>query len=142
MNPSTPLPDPARLRRLPERFSWLDHRLLRNGHLQACSSPEALALYLVLTSAADARGLSYYSDKRLSKILALSSSRLSQARRCLIDNSLIAWRQPHYQVLCLDPETIREARLRNPAQQQNRSGQPMSLQEALQQIAQATSTHD
>lgn len=142
MNPSTPLPDPARLRRLPKRFSWLDHRLLRDGHLQACSSPEALALYLILACAADVRGLSYYSDKRLSKILALPSSRLSQARRSLIDNGLIAWHQPHYQVLCLDPETIREAHLRDPAQQHNRSGQPMSLKEILQQIAQSTSAHD
>lgn len=137
-----PLPNPARLRRLPKRFSWLDHRLLRDGHLQACGSPEALALYLVLACAADARGLSYYSDKRLTKILALPSSRLSQARRCLIDNDLIAWHQPHYQVLCLDPETIREAQLRDPAQQQDRSRQLMSVQEALQQITQSISSHD
>lgn len=142
MNTSTPLPHPARRRRLPERFSWLDHRLLRDGHLQACGCPEALALYLVLACAADARGLSYYSDKRLTKILALSASGLSQARRCLIDNGLIAWRQPHYQVLCLDPETIREAHLRDPALQHDRSAQPMSLQEALQQMAQSIPSHD
>lgn len=141
MNSSISLPDPGRQRRLPSRFSWLDHRLLREGYLAACASPEALALYLILCSAADARGLSYYSEKRLSALLAISGSQLKAARRCLVNNDLIAWRPPHYQVLCLDPETIRQSRLRNPALA-GRSAQPMSLKQVFQQLANTSTTRD
>ena len=135
MNSSISLPDPQRPRRTPARFSWIDHRLLRDGHLAACTSPEALALYLLLVAACDARGLSYYSDKRLGKLLGLDADRLAKARRRLIKNGLIAWRKPHYQVLSLDPEMIKEARLRDPSQQQDRSAQSISLQEALAQLS-------
>ena len=57
------LPNVLRRRHVPERFSWLDHRLLLHGHLAACSSADALALYLVLCVAADSKGLSYYSPR-------------------------------------------------------------------------------
>ena len=142
MNSSIRLPNPARLRHTPARFSWLDHRLLREGHLAACASADALALYLVLSVAADARGVSYYSDKRLAQILTVSAERLKAARACLIANDLIAWRLPHYQLLCLDPETIRQARLRDPAVQDNRSAQTMSLQQVLEQLAQTVRSND
>jgi len=46
------------LRRIPNGFGWVDHRLLRDGHIRKCSS-DALALYLVLISAADGQGLSW-----------------------------------------------------------------------------------
>ena len=139
-----PLPNPARQRQTPPRFSWIDHRLLRDGHLAACASPDALALYLMLTTAADARGLSYYSDKRLCAVLSVSLIRLREARRCLVKNDLIAWRKPHYQVLCLDPESIRQARLRDPAaaEKNKRTNQTMSLQEVLQRLSQSASSHD
>lgn len=137
MNDHRPLPDPDRLRRTPARFSWVDHRLLRNGHLAACPCTKALALYLILVAAADARGLSYYSDKRLSKLLDITGKELAQARRRLIDASLVAWRSPHYQVLSLDPDDIRRARLRQPSARSDRSCETMSLQQALQQIGTA-----
>ena len=53
---------PERLRHVPHRFSWIDQRLVRDGHIARCG-PQALALYLLLVTVADAQGLSYYSDK-------------------------------------------------------------------------------
>jgi hypothetical protein len=146
MNPNSPsqsnhrieLPDPERRRHTPRRFSWIDHRLLRDDHLAACACPRALALYLVLVAASDARGLSYYSERRLSELLSLSREELVRARRRLVDTGLIAWRRPHYQVLSLDPDDIRQSRLRNRSLQERdpeRSNQTMSIGDVLRQMA-------
>jgi hypothetical protein len=48
---------PERLRHVPQRFSWIDQRLVRDGHIARCG-PQALALYLLLVTVADAQGLS------------------------------------------------------------------------------------
>jgi hypothetical protein len=50
---------PDRLRRVPAQFSWLDQRLVREGYIGRCNA-QALALYLMLVTVADSRGLSYY----------------------------------------------------------------------------------
>ena len=47
---------PERLRHVPHRFSWIDQRLVRDGHIVRCG-PQALALYLLLVTVADAQGL-------------------------------------------------------------------------------------
>jgi hypothetical protein len=52
---------PERLRQVPRQFSWIDQRLVREGHIARCN-PQALALYLFLVTVADAEGLSYYSN--------------------------------------------------------------------------------
>jgi hypothetical protein len=104
MKRSIALPDPARLRTVPRGFGWVDHRLLRHGHLAACQCPQALALYLILVTAADARGISYYSERRLAQILALHPHQIVQARERLTAAGLIAWRRPYYQLLSLDPD--------------------------------------
>lgn len=52
---------PERLRNVLSQFSWIDQRLVRESHIQG-RSPEALALYLLLCTIADAQGASYYSD--------------------------------------------------------------------------------
>lgn len=99
MNPKHPL-CPDRLRRIPSSFSWVDHRLLRNHHLRGCN-PCAWALYLFLVTVADSQGLSYYSDASISGILHVDLVALTQARQQLIQNELIAFRKPLYQVLDL-----------------------------------------
>jgi len=86
------------LRRIPNGFGWVDHRLLREGHMRVCSS-DALALYLVLLCAADGQGLSYYGDGLLCSLLGWSKGRLEAARTCLNEAALIAWDAPLYQVL-------------------------------------------
>lgn len=94
--------DPARVRKIPAQFSWVDHRLVRERHIERCST-DAAALYLFLVTVADALGLSYYSDAALAQRLSIAPSGLNQARADLIRLGLIAYERPLYQVLALDP---------------------------------------
>jgi hypothetical protein len=89
---------PSRLRRVPPRFSWVDQRLVRHGHLRGCGQ-EALALYLFLVIVGDANGLSWYSDLRLCLELGMDQTALDTARRKLEAAELIAYAPPFYQVL-------------------------------------------
>jgi len=117
---------PERLRKVPKHFSWLDHRLVRDRHIEACSHPAA-ALYLLLVTAGDAMGLSYYSDASIMKRLSMDPATLAGARENLIRIGLIAWRKPLYQVLSLDgphPDGPRQAK-----------AQPLSLAEILKKAA-------
>jgi hypothetical protein len=94
---------PQRLRHVPRQFSWIDQRLLRDGHMARCGGPKALALYLLLVTAADAQGLSYYSEKTTTRLLGLAEGELREARRALLEAGLIAYEAPLYQVLSLEP---------------------------------------
>jgi|ERR1700736_5359517 hypothetical protein len=38
---------PQRLRTVPHQFSWIDQRLVREGHIARCGGAQALALYLL-----------------------------------------------------------------------------------------------
>ena len=91
-----------RLRQVPSAFSWVDHRLVREGRLRSLSH-EAQALYLFLVTVSDAEGLSYYSDAKAAEALNMGVSALASARRELLRADLIAYRYPLYQVLSLDP---------------------------------------
>jgi hypothetical protein len=93
---------PERLRQVPPQFSWIDQRLVRDRHLKRCDV-QALALYLVLVTVADAQGLSYYGEASLTRLLSMPAARLIQARADLIRLDLIAYERPLYQVLSLDP---------------------------------------
>ena len=98
---------PERVRRIPSQFSWVDHRLVRDRHIERCDA-WAAELYLFQVTVGDAQGLSYYSDAALARRLSMDPSRLSQARADLIRLGLIAYASPVYQVLSLDPSTPRE----------------------------------
>ncbi|HLX73870.1 MAG TPA: hypothetical protein VKR26_03995 [Terriglobales bacterium] len=96
--------DVRRRRKAPPRgFGWIDHRLLREGYVGRCSV-QALALYLLLVCAADAQGLSYYSDTRAAALLGLEKLALLNARRELILLGLITYERPLYQLLSLERE--------------------------------------
>jgi hypothetical protein len=99
---AVPLPCPTRLRRVPKSFNWVDHRLVRDGHVRKCPPP-ALALYLVLLTVADRRGASWYSDRSLAAMLGLSGEGLRAAREALLCRGLVGYRPPVYQVLDLGP---------------------------------------
>lgn len=90
-----------RVRKIPTQFSWVDHRLVRERHIERCDA-HAAALYLFLVTVADALGLSYYSDTSLGRSLSMDPVRLSKARGDLIRAGLIAYQRPLYQVLALD----------------------------------------
>lgn len=94
--------DARRMRKTPPRgFGWIDHRLLRDGYLDRCSS-ESLALYVLLVCASDAQGLSYYSDYRIAEMLGLEPAVLRSCRGELISLGLIAYQKPLYQLLSLE----------------------------------------
>jgi hypothetical protein len=119
---------PDRLRQIPTSFSWVDHRLVRHGHLRH-AGPVAWTLYLFLVTVADAQGLSYYSDASLGRHLNLDLVGLSAARRQLIDADLLAYRKPLYQVLAL-PEEVHGER----ASHAPRGGPARSVGELLRRV--------
>ncbi|MGH8548660.1 MAG: hypothetical protein ACRERU_08705 [Methylococcales bacterium] len=92
---------PARVRRIPRQFSWVDQRLVRDEIIGRCGS-DALALDLFLITVADAKGLSYHSDLSISGYLSLDAGQFSRARAKLQQLGLIAFEKPVYQVLALD----------------------------------------
>lgn len=99
---------PERVRTIPKQFSWIDQRLVRDGHIgRVCH--RAAALYLFLVTVADARGLSYYSDAAICRRLAMEESALDEARRQLVQTGLLAYSAPLYQVLGLEKEAATPA---------------------------------
>jgi hypothetical protein len=90
-----------RLRHIPAQFSWIDQRLVFEGHLARCDA-HAAALYLFLLTVADAQGLSYWGDARVMRMLSTTNARLARAREDLLRLGLIAYERPLYQVLALD----------------------------------------
>jgi hypothetical protein len=92
---------PQRLRRIPRQFSWIDQRLVREHYFERLSC-EALALYLLLVTVADAQRLSYYSDRTVCRLLSFSGQTLDATRGGLIRCGLIAYQAPLYQVLALE----------------------------------------
>ena len=117
---------PERLRHVPQRFSWIDQRLVRDGHIAQCG-PQALALYLLLVTVADAQGLSYYSDKTAARLLSLTEAQLREARCSLLAAGLIAYESPLYQVLSLERTSTSE-------QPVARTGQTLSISAILRQM--------
>src|SRR6202166_1808406 len=117
---------PERLRHVPHQFSWIDQRLVREGHIARCG-PAALALYLLLVTVADSQGLSFYSDKTAARLLCLSEAELRHARLGLLQAGLIAYEAPLYQVLSLEPILSTE-------QPTPRAGQALSLGAILRQM--------
>lgn len=92
------IPEPGRIRQLPESFSWVDHRIIRNNRLQGCNL-SSWALYLFLITVADADGVSYYSSSSICKCLELNEDQLVTAIGELSALKLISYSKPFYQVL-------------------------------------------
>lgn len=91
---------PARVREVPESFSWVDHRLVRERHLDR-RSHAALALYLFLVTVGDSQGLSYWGENAVARRLRLELSALRAARAELEAADLVAYEAPLWQVLAL-----------------------------------------
>lgn len=123
-----------RVRRIPRSFSWLDHRLLRDGHLLRLR-PREILLYFFLVLVGDHRGLSYYSLRSLSSYLKLPEREIETARTSLCERGLIAYEAPLYQVLSL-PESPQKAQrsIRSPGVGGERGGETCGLGEILRKI--------
>jgi hypothetical protein len=122
---------PQRLRTVPHQFSWIDQRLVREGHIARCGGTQALALYLLLVTVADSQGLSYYSDKTAARLLCITEEQLRHARLGLLQAGLIAYEAPLYQVLSLEPVL----RAEQPAP---RTGQTLPLSAILRQMMESS----
>lgn len=120
---------PARVRRIPRQFSWVDQRLVRDEIIGRCGS-DALALYLFLITVADAQGLSYYSDPSILRCLSLQTNQLTHARKKLQDLGLIAFEKPVYQVLALDGPNM-PPRIPSPSPPPHRTTGPVAIGEIL-----------
>ena len=121
--------DPQRIRTTPrEGFSWIDRRFIRGGVIDRLSS-EAILLYFFLIAVSDARGLSYYADPTVAKLLKLDHEQINQARSQLIDDRLILYRYPLYQVLPLPQQAHPTFRPRGTSD--HRGSDFMSLKEFL-----------
>jgi hypothetical protein len=123
---------------VPTQFSWIDHRLVRERHLERCHT-EAWALYLFLVTVGDAQGLSYYADATLAQRLGLDPPQLLHARRELMAADLIAFEPPLYQVLSLEeaaaPKPLAPpARPPGPPSEAERSAATRHLAEILRSL--------
>lgn len=117
---------PNRIRSVPEQFSWVDHRLVRDRYIERLSH-KAAALYLFLVTVADCQGLSYYSTPSLCERLAMDEQMLDAARTDLLRTGLIAYKQPLYQLLPLGDLPV----MKN----SGTPGEPMAICEMPQEYA-------
>ena len=115
----------SRLRKIPRQFNWVDHRLVRDRHIDKCSYAAA-ALYLFLITVADAQGLSYYSDASIMTRLSMDRATFEAARANLVQADLIAFKKPLYQVLSLDTQ---------PTIERTTMDRPLSLNDILKKAS-------
>ncbi len=92
-----------RIRRIDGGFSFIPHRFLTAGFLEALN-PQQLLLYIFLVLAADRYGLSYYSYERICSLLHMSLEQYIEARDGLLEKDLIAFDGTLFQVLSLPAE--------------------------------------
>ncbi|MBN1757738.1 MAG: hypothetical protein JW863_05445 [Chitinispirillaceae bacterium] len=124
-----------RLRRVPQRFSWLDQRLVRDRHLCGISH-SSLALYLFPVIVSDADGLSYYLDESIGQHLNMTVLQVRHAREELCGAGLIAYSKPFYQVLSLEKPAARKdavATCDSAPRQRGVGSDPVALGELLRQ---------
>jgi len=127
---------PDRIRTIPEQFSWLDHHLVRERHIEHLTH-EAAALYLFLVTVADSQGLSYYADHSIGQRLSMAAATLAEARTCLQSMRLIAYQAPLYQVLDLGTLSCRSLSPK-PGGGVDNGSVPMALRAIFKQIAGGT----
>lgn len=107
------VPNPGRVRRIEGSFGWLDHRLLRDGHLEWMTLAD-LAVYVFLVLAADRTGVSFWRKDVMAQKLDIGWSDFEAAKRRLLERELIAFRSfspgevdGFYQVLPLPAGGVR-----------------------------------
>jgi len=122
---------PTRLRRPPDTgWAWVDRRFVRE-HMDRLS-PDAVALYFLLTVVADRDGLSFYSDPALAALLRIPTARLASARDELLARDLIAHEARLTQVLSLPTP--------KPSRRAQRGEGPLLLGDLLRQAIATTSS--
>lgn len=118
---------PNRLRALERPYGWVPFRLLSSGRLAELSRPAKL-LYFFLCLVADRRGLSFYGDRRVHEVLALSDQELCAARTELCDRDLLAFDGRVYQLLSWPAEPTHCPAARPRCRGGSPGGRPQDLQ--------------
>jgi len=101
-----------RIRRINGGFSFIPHRFLTDGFLEALSQQQLL-LYIFLVLVADRYGLSFYSYERICSLLHMTLEQYCAARDGLIEKDLIAFDGTLFQVLSL-PSTPTQCSMDKP----------------------------
>lgn len=110
------IPCPQRVRRIRGSFAWMDHRVIRDGHLERLSRDE-IALYTFLVLVGNCDGVSYYGAEKICHHLAeMEFDDFLNARNRLIQAGLICFHpfrhgdlNGFYQVLSLESLKQRES---------------------------------
>ena len=127
--------DAERIRRRPVQFEPLDRRLLYDKHLCGMTH-EQIALYMLLSLASDAEGLSYYSDARIIRLLGMSEVELQRAREGLVHQQFLLYREPMYQLLDLPPGPQQEPQQAQTQPRRERTqGGAVPIGDLLRQLA-------
>ena len=93
-----------RVRKIPQSFSWIDRDILHRGYLEKLSREEII-VYFFLVLVAGPEGTSFWSYRRIAKLLKLSEHEVISATAGLIRKDLIEFLFPTYQVLSLPPSS-------------------------------------
>ncbi len=101
--------DRSRIRAIQGGFAFIPHRFLNDGFIKRLS-PDELLLYFFLIAVSDAYGLSYYGDSAVCRFLGTSLPKLARCRQILIDEDLVVFESPLYQVLELPVKQAGEFR--------------------------------
>ena len=128
--------NPQRVRCINGGFSFIPHRFLTAGFLQALSQPELL-LYIFLVLAADRYGLSYYSYERICSLLHITVEQYIAARDGLIEKDLIAFDGTLFQVLSL-PAEPRHRPMNTPKRQLTGCQKPAAIGAIVAQLLKAS----
>jgi hypothetical protein len=128
--------NPQRIRRINGGFSFIPHRFLTDGFLQALSQQQLL-LYIFLVVAADRYGLSFYSYDRICSLLHLTLEQYIAARDELIEKDLIAFDGTLFQVLSL-PSRPTELSMNKPKGQLASCQAPASIGPIIAQLFKGT----
>jgi hypothetical protein len=91
MNGRWIIPEPGRVRKVPEGFGWLDHRLLREGWLEQMTAGE-IAVYAFLVLAADRHGVSFYRREKIARILGMDIAEVARALGMLMKRDMVAFK--------------------------------------------------
>jgi len=89
-----------RIREIVPGFGWVDARLVRDHHVEKCTS-RALALYLFLALVSDGRGVSWWKETSIGARLGLDAQEVRAARSELENAGLVAFRDGTWQLLAL-----------------------------------------
>lgn len=103
------LPEPTKVRRIQGTFAWLDHRLLREGHLERMTLVD-VAVYVFLVLAANREGCSFYRKSEVCKRLGIDWDQFEESKARLLERGYIAFRpfsagdvDGFYQVMSVPP---------------------------------------